>query len=141
MNYACASSPRFCGRLVVPFSCLLQEILPAWINPTAGQMERADQCFSAADSMPFRADWDSNATNPSSWDVFNPAAGYSAFNGSNASVPFASDISTGVADFDGGGWFYCPYNRRLVQQDPATVSLSNVITGRRSDSLYGFNVR
>lgn len=88
--------------------------------------------------MPLHPSWDWNATKFSSFDNFTSIAS-GASNTSEDSV--ASGTSSDVADYDGGGWLYCAYNKRLVQQDRAMVSLPNAITGRKEQMPSQYGVR
>ena len=113
----------------------IQEILPAWINPTAGQVQRADECFRVVGSMSVAPGRDPCATEPSyvsspsdaAFISTTPDAGSTALNASAA------------ADYRGGGWFYCSHHKRLVQLDPTFICPSNGKAGtgiRRCESLH-----
>ena len=84
------------------------------MNPIAGLIEWADECFLDADKMPVRPDW-----NPHDFKIKRSP----------------SDSLDGLDDFgDGGyegtGWFFCVPKNRFVQQDPILVCPDNALTGK-----------
>ena len=92
------------------------------MNPIAGLIEWADECFIDADKMPVRPDW-----NPYDFKIKRSP----------------SDSLDGLDDFgDGGyeraGWFFCVPKNRFVQQDPILVCPDNALTGKnRVVTYYG----
>ena len=111
------------------------------MNPTAGQIRRADECFREVGSIPVRPGCDPYATKLSpSCEAPTCAASDAAANDSDVSAvsDAASDgadasavsgASAGGLDYGGGEWFYCVHHKRLVQQEPLFVCPSNTVSG------------